>query len=96
MSLLEFCLDFIILPGIQSDFHPSRRVLSNKVPLLITDVEKMMLTQNVFVQNDEDIVDQLRVLFDHLAESAVNAGKLVQRVLFLTSGVDIREVGNDV
>ncbi len=36
-----------------------------------------MLTQNVFVQNDEDIVNQLRVLFDHLAESAVNASKLV-------------------
>jgi hypothetical protein len=96
LSLLKLGFNLVVLPRIQSNFHTPRHVLTNQVPLLIADVEEMMLTQNVFVKNDEDIVDQLRVLFDHLTESTVNAGQLVQGILFLTSGMDVREVSDDV
>lgn len=62
---------------------------------MVADVQKMMFAQDVFVQNYKNIVNLICVLFDHLTESAVNAVQLVQRVLLLTSGVNVRKICDD-
>lgn len=95
-DICEGALNCVSPPAEEADWHSSAFKGSDFYPLLGRNLEKVEGTSDIFwtiIYDNEDIGDDATILLDHLIESPIDAGELVQGNVVLRPRIRVGKIG---